>query len=601
MAQGDSSFDIDINTKRNGAEVAAETQDVKQLTAATTEAAAAAEKLTIGQKNLASDFVKTTAAVKELNNASRPEDFAAAEEKWAKQLEVQKALIAINEKLAAARTAASLAQQEATMTAAVAAAAEEKLAASQAEQAAAAAEAAAMEEELAAAQIEQAAAAETATINTRGLSGAMTQLGSVIGGLRGLGRSFLNPMVVAIIVVIELYRKAKEALKEWNAELDKQAEINAKASWLPGIEARTHALLQARLEAEKFADALAHADDPVEKLAKGYDDLLKVSKQNRSESSSLSEAQMKYEEAVLEQSYKRKLISKATYEAGMYQIELEYRRRRRQLADEDDKAEESILTAKLAAIQKKQKELAPQVKAQEKVSDDATTKAVMDEAAQKQADDPDALKRAQEREAAVENKIIDAGYSGGDDFKKHQDRMIKMYGADDTDVKNNAPLVDEWDAAHGAVEQIYKARKQYAKSVPEDKSIAQKQKEELDRLRKQEEEANKKVEQLTEQLGEKKAADARAKVSRAEIEKVENATSAVKTGQPTAAPDTRNFGENDAKIKAELEKARIQNDLLIQAVINGLSTSSKAYKEGWERVQKQIAQCQQDILHAKLP
>lgn len=70
--------------------------------------------------------------------------------------------------------------------------------------------------------------------------------------------AFTNPVIFGVTAIIGLFAKAKEALGEWNKELDDMAARQAEATFLLGIEAKHAKLVELNAETAKFNDHLAH-------------------------------------------------------------------------------------------------------------------------------------------------------------------------------------------------------------------------------------------------------------------------------------------------------------------------------------------------------
>lgn len=69
-------------------------------------------------------------------------------------------------------------------------------------------------------------------------------------------KAMLNPMMVMLTVIIGLFVKCKQALEDWNEELDEAAEKNAQRDFVPGIEAQAKAMDAGKASAAEFAQSL---------------------------------------------------------------------------------------------------------------------------------------------------------------------------------------------------------------------------------------------------------------------------------------------------------------------------------------------------------
>ena len=101
---------------------------------------------------------------------------------------------------------------------------------------------------------------------------AVTELRNQMPLLTEAWTAFTNPAVFGVTMLIAAFAKAKEALSEWNKELDEMAAKQAEATFLPGIEARVEKLRELNTETAKYHDHLQNLITVQEQLNTKYRD-----------------------------------------------------------------------------------------------------------------------------------------------------------------------------------------------------------------------------------------------------------------------------------------------------------------------------------------
>ena len=265
------------------------------------------------------------------------------------------------------------------------------------------------------------AASEKWLSNMKGLGTAVNEVSAQLFGLGGIGRLIFNPILLSVILAVQAFNKAREALKEWNAELDKTAEEVAKPTFLEGIKARKQVLLDAAAAAVVYRDKIDNLIDPEEryqkKIAQAIDLLHAEVKAEEDvanarferDQSSLKDAEARENESLLkrvgfglitlEQYNRQKLLLDLKYLDALTEAEQAHEQAK---MDRDRKAREDEIKLQETAL----KHLEETQPARDKEATEARAKAV--EAESVLVGDQGKLKGFEDQKATAEQNIKEA-------------------------------------------------------------------------------------------------------------------------------------------------------------------------------------------------
>lgn len=102
---------------------------------------------------------------------------------------------------------------------------------------------------------------------------------------------FANPVGGTIAIAIGMFTYMKQALDDWNKEMDETSERLAKPDFIDAINARKDAFVQGEIAAEQFADKMENLIDPEERYQKAVQESISLLQQQAAATTEVADAQ----------------------------------------------------------------------------------------------------------------------------------------------------------------------------------------------------------------------------------------------------------------------------------------------------------------------